>query len=149
MVLNDVGLKNREPWLEAGFELPDYDREQIKANTLKNPTWVHFGAGNIFRGFTAAVQQKLLNEGKTDKGIIVCEGYDFEIIDKIYEPHDNLSVLVVLKPDGNMNKKVIGSVAEALTADATDENNWQALKTYSQTHPCKWSALPLPRKAIV
>ena len=128
MVLNDLGLKNREPWLEAGFELPDYDREQIKANTLKNPTWVHFGAGNIFRGFTAAVQQKLLNEGKTDKGIIVCEGYDFEIIDKIYEPHDNLSVLVVLKPDGNMNKKVIGSVVEALTADATDENNWQALK---------------------
>ena len=69
-----------------------------------------------------------MNEGKTDKGIIVCEGYDFEIIDKIYEPHDNLSVLVVLKPDGNMNKKVIGSVVEALTADATDENNWQALK---------------------
>ena len=33
MVLNDLGLKNREPWLEAGFELPDYDREQIKANT--------------------------------------------------------------------------------------------------------------------
>lgn len=128
MILNDSGLKNRQPWLDGGFELPDYDREQVKENTLKNPTWVHFGAGNIFRGFTAAVQQHLLNEGKTDKGIIVCEGYDYEIIDKIYKPHDNLSVLVVLKPDGNMDKKVIGSVVEALTADATDKNNWEALK---------------------
>ena len=55
---------------------------------------------------SAALQQKLLNEGKTDKGIIVCEGYDYEIIEKKpYKPYDNLGYLsVVLKPDGNMKK---------------------------------------------
>lgn len=125
MILSDSGLKNREPWVEAGFELPEYDREKVRENTLKNPTWLHFGAGNIFRGFPAALQQKLLNDGKTDKGIIVCEGYDYEIIEKAYKPYDNLSVLVVLKPDGNMQKKVIASVVEALT---TEQSNWQRLK---------------------
>ena len=68
MVLNDSGLKNREPWVGVGFELPEFDREKVRENTLNNPTWLHFGAGNIFRGFPAALQQKLLNEGKPTKG---------------------------------------------------------------------------------
>lgn len=125
MILNNSGLKNREPWIKAGFELPEFDREKVRENTLKNPIWLHFGAGNIFRGFPAALQQKLLNEGKSDKGIIVCEGYDFEIIEKAYIPYDNLSVFVSLRADGNMKKKVIGSVVEALTAE---EKNWETLK---------------------
>jgi len=129
MILNDSGLKNREPWIEAGFELPGYDREKVRENTLKSPVWLHFGAGNIFRAFPAALQQKLLNEGKSDRGIIVCEGYDYEIIERAYKPYDNLSVLVVLKPDGNMEKKVIASVVEALTADTGNQDHWNTLKS--------------------
>jgi len=128
MKLNDSGLKNREQWIEAGFELPMYDRENVRENTLKNPVWLHFGAGNIFRAFPAALQQKLLNEQKSDRGIIVCEGYDYEIIERAYRPYDNLSVLVVLKPDGNMEKKVIASVVEALTADTGNHEHWNTLK---------------------
>lgn len=129
MILSDSGLKNREPWVNAGFELPEFDRENIRDNTLKNPIWLHFGAGNIFRAFPAALQQKLLDEGKSDKGIIVCEGYDYEIIERAYKPYDNLSVLVVLKSDGNLEKKVISSVMEALTADISNEDNWNRLKS--------------------
>ncbi|AGC67052.1 oxidoreductase [Thermoclostridium stercorarium subsp. stercorarium DSM 8532] len=128
MILNSSGLKDMKPWLEAGFEMPRFDREMVRENTLKNPIWLHFGAGNIFRAFPAALQQKLLDEGKSDRGIIVCEGYDYEIIERAYKPYDNLSVLVVLKHDGNMDKKVIASVVEALTADTGDKNNWQTLK---------------------
>lgn len=128
MILNDAGLKDRNAWKKAGFELPQFDRAAVRETTMKNPVWLHFGAGNIFRGFPAALQQKLLNEGKSDKGIIVCEGYDTEIIDRIYQPHDNLSVLVVLKPDGNMEKKVIGSVVESLTVEFSKPDNWKALK---------------------
>lgn len=127
MKLNDVGLKDRAAWEKAGFELPTFNRNEVREKTLKNPIWLHFGAGNIFRGFPAALQQKLLNEGKSDKGIIVCEGYDYEIIERIYKAHDNLSILIVLKPDGNMEKKVISSVVEALTADAAQMENWKAL----------------------
>lgn len=42
----------------------------------------HFGAGNIFRAFQANVVQNLLNEGILSRGLIVAEGYDYEIIEK-------------------------------------------------------------------
>ena len=51
-------------------------------DTKENPEWVHFGAGNIFRAFPAAVCQELLNSGILNTGIIVAEGYDYEIIEK-------------------------------------------------------------------
>ena len=30
------------------------------------------------------------------RGLTVVEGYDYEIIEKMYRPHDNLSILVTL-----------------------------------------------------
>ncbi|MBE5966263.1 MAG: mannitol dehydrogenase family protein [Lachnospiraceae bacterium] len=115
-------------WKDKGYELPEYDREQIRNNTRENPTWIHFGAGNIFRGFPAAGLQKLLNGKAYDKGVIVAEGFDYEIIEKAYTPFDDLSLLVVLKSDGNIEKKVIGSVMESLAADSTNATNWGRLK---------------------
>lgn len=115
-------------WQEKGYELPKYDRESIKKATMENPSWIHFGAGNIFRGFTAAGLNKMLNEGSYDKGVIVSEGFDYEIIEKAYKPYDDLSLLVVLKSDGNIEKKVIGSVVESIAADATKEKEWNRLK---------------------
>ena len=108
---------NRAEWEAKGYELPKYDREAMIAKTKENPTWIHFGAGNIFRAFPAAFLDRMLNAGETDRGVIVCEGFDYEIIDKAYRPYDNLSLLAVLKADGTVAKKVIGSVAESLKGD--------------------------------
>ncbi|HEY8500438.1 MAG TPA: mannitol dehydrogenase family protein [Clostridia bacterium] len=128
MVLNNSYSLNRTEWEKAGYELPRFNRDKVRENTIKDPVWLHFGAGNIFRSFPAVLQQRLLDEGKSDRGIIVCEGYDYEIIDRIYKPHDNLSILVVLKPDGNMHKKLVASVVEALTADTDSPEDLQTLK---------------------
>ena len=62
MHLLDSELKNKEQWEKAEISLPQFDRQAMKEETKKNPQWVHFGAGNIFRAFPAALQQKLLNE---------------------------------------------------------------------------------------
>ncbi|ONI38573.1 hypothetical protein AN396_10285 [Candidatus Epulonipiscium fishelsonii] len=86
MKLNYETLQDKAQWEKEGFELPKFDIKQIKENTLKNPTWVHFGAGNLFRAFIANVQQDILNKGKSDKGIIAVEGFDYEIIQKTYQP---------------------------------------------------------------
>jgi fructuronate reductase len=115
-------------WKEKGYELPEYDREQISKNTKENPTWIHFGAGNIFRGFPAAGLQKILNSKAYEKGVIVAEGFDYEIIEKAYQPFDNLSLLVVLKSNGTIEKRVIGSVTESLVADSTNAKDWERLK---------------------
>ncbi len=146
MILNNTGIKDQKPWQSAGFELPEFNREKVRKNTLENPEWLHFGAGNIFRGFPAVLQQKLLNEGKADTGIIVCEGYDYEIIDRIYLPYDNLSVLVVLKPDGNMEKKVVSSVVEALTADTGNTVDWKSLESIFKNPSLKMASFTITEK---
>ncbi|MDF2537241.1 MAG: hypothetical protein K0S76_262 [Herbinix sp.] len=115
-------------WKEKGYEIPEYDREQMRNNTRKSPAWIHFGGGNIFRAFLAAGLEKLLNEGSYDKGVIVCGGHDYEVIDKVYKPFNDLSLLVELKANGSLKKKVIGSVAETLVADPYHKDNWKRLK---------------------
>lgn len=117
-----------QTWAAKGYELPSYDRVQVKKTTMENPTWLHFGAGNIFRGFPAASLQELLNSKNYDKGVIVAEGFDYEIIEKAYQPFDDLSLLVLLKSNGSIQKKVIGSVIESLVADSTREEPWSRLK---------------------
>lgn len=128
LILNKQNIKNIDAWNKAGIELPKFDYEQMSATTMKNPTWVHFGSGNIFRGFIAMLQQKLLDNGMVNTGIIAVEAYDYEIIDRIYTPYDNLSLLVIMNPDGSLEKKVVGSVSESLAADVSREKEWERLK---------------------
>ncbi|MDR0290979.1 MAG: mannitol dehydrogenase family protein [Treponema sp.] len=117
MRLNDQELQKREQWEKAGIELPRFDRAAMIQATKAAPQWVHFGAGNIFRAFPAAMAQTLLEDGLLKTGIVVAEGYDGEIIDKCFTPYDNLTVLVTLKSDGTIEKKVIASVASSFRID--------------------------------
>ncbi len=119
MKLNDIlsGQFNAAEWEAKGYQLPKFDREAVIRKTHDEPTWVHFGGGNIFRAFPAAILNDALNTGKYDRGVIVAETFDFEVIDKAYAPYGNLSLLVSLQSTGTIEKKVIASVTEALKAD--------------------------------
>ncbi len=128
MKLNLDGIRDSSPWDKAGISLPAFDISKVTEKTKEEPTWIHFGAGNIFRAFPAAILQSVLDSGKYDKGVIVAEGFDYEIIDKAYRPYDNLSLLVLLKSDGSIEKKVVASVTESLKADPGFETDWQRLK---------------------
>lgn len=114
--------------MEKGYHLPQYDRAAMLAETRENPVWVHFGAGNIFRAFQANLAQRLLEEGSAKAGITVCEGFDYEIVEKQYRPHDDLSVLVTLKADGTIEKSVIGSIGESTILDSENDAEYTRLK---------------------
>ncbi len=107
----------RAAWAALKVELPRFDVPDLAARTREEPVWLHFGAGNIFRGFIAALQQRLLNAGLADRGIIAADTFDYDIIDRIYTPFDGLTLNVTLNPDGTTSREVIASVAEALRAD--------------------------------
>ena len=128
MKLSTEGLKNQQEWLDKGYHLPQYDRAAMIAETRENPVWVHFGAGNIFRAFQANLAQRLLEEGSAKAGITVCEGFDYEIVEKQYRPHDDLSVLVTLKADGTIEKSVIGSIGESTILDSENDAEYTRLK---------------------
>ena len=128
MKLNNSGLTDRAQWEAAGYHLPKFNREAVAAATGENPFWIHFGAGNIFRAFQANVVQNLLNEGVLDRGLIVAEGFDYEIIEKMNRPHDDYTIAVTLKADGSMDKTVIGSVVESCIADSGDAKEYGRLK---------------------
>ena len=69
--LNRQSLKeNSAEWEKAGITLYSYDDKAVQKATQQTPQWVHFGGGNIFRAFIAALQQQLLNKGLAKTGII-------------------------------------------------------------------------------
>ncbi len=120
MKLNIESLNQKDFWERNGFALPQFNIQETAARTRQNPVWLHMGAGNIFRIFPSAAQQKLLNAGLSDTGIIVCEAFDEEIIDKSFTPFDNLCVGVTMKADG-LEKEIIASVTECVKASAGRE----------------------------
>ena len=128
MKLSYEGLAEREQWLATGTALPEYDWKTMCQATEEAPVWVHFGAGNIFRGFIAGLSQRLLNKGLSESGIVAAETFDYDIIDKIYAPHDSMTLMVSLKPDGSTEKEVIASIAKGVKADSSDASQWDVLK---------------------
>ena len=129
MKLKDIyNEKRRQTLIDNGYEVPQYDREAMKARTFENPVWIHFGAGNIFRAYQCDLMEQLLNKGEFDRGVIVAEAYDYDIIDKAYRPYDNLTLSVVLHADGRTEKKIIGCLTESLKADFTFKEDWSRLQ---------------------
>ena len=128
MKLTLEGLKEKTAWEKAGVCLPSYDIEKTAEETKKAPVWVHFGAGNIFRIFIGGLADTLIEKGESKKGITCVETFDFDVIDKIYAPYDNLVLAVTLKADGSTDKRVLGSLTEAIKAQSSDVSQWNRLK---------------------
>lgn len=133
-------------WEKRGIVTPGYDIGSMRERTKEKPEWIHFGAGNIFRAFPAAVLDRLLENGTEDRGLIVAEGFDTEIIDKIYTPCDDLSLLVTLKGDGSMEKRIIASVAESLTMERERREDTRRLKEIFCSTTLKMASFTITEK---
>ena len=132
MKLCKDALKCRVDWEKAGISLPEFDLEQIRENTWTRPTWIHFGAGNIFRAFIARAYQQVLEMEFADTGIIAVDSFDYEVIDRIFKPYDDLTLLVQMQSDGVFRKSVVASIVESLTTDserAADQARLEAVFT--------------------
>ncbi len=127
MKLNKSNIKDIF-WQRTGIETPGFDLEEMLVKTRQEPVWLHFGIGNIFRGFIAELQQKLLETGRADRGIIAVAPNDNTMINEIYKPADNLTIFVHLLPDGRLDKKIVASVAESLVGSPEEDSDWIRLK---------------------
>lgn len=128
MKLDRESLRDRSAWEKAGYLLPAFDPEEIVKNTLERPVWVHMGAGNLFRAFLARVWQSLLDQKLADTGIVAVEGFDPEIVTRIYQPHGDICVGVTLKNNGSLEKQVLASVGRSAVLDPDESADWHFLR---------------------
>lgn len=143
-----ISLSNDEmkAWKNTDVRMPEFDVDTMRKKTKENPSWIHFGAGNIFRAFPAAVMQTVLEMGLAETGLIVAEGFDTEIIDKIYEPHDNLSLLVTLKANGKVEKRMVASIAEALKMGKNRMEDMKRLKEIFRAQSLQMASFTITEK---
>ncbi len=146
MKLTAASVYGDNSWKEKDFFVPSFDREKMINDTKANPEWVHFGAGNIFRAFQANLAQRMLEQGFNDKGLTVVEGFDYEIIEKMYRPHDNLSLLVTLKANGSVEKSVIASIAESCILDSANAAEFERLKEIFAADSLKMTTFTITEK---
>ncbi len=116
-VLTKAGLEDRA-WQALGIKLPGFDIQAMIGRTVASPIWIHIAPSNLYRGMIAPLEQGLLESGAVECGMIAVETHDKQVIDDIYRPHDNLSVRVVMYPDGRNDLMVVANVADAVFADA-------------------------------
>ena len=143
MRIRDV-LKDRSLWLNKRYEVFNYDRQQMKEKTRKDPEWIHFGCGNLFRAFEALYCDKLLDEGVLEKGVIAVSGRNSDIIDTYYRSFDDLYIAVTIRSDGTINKRIVGSIAESLKID--DE---ERLKEIFQNANLKVASFTITRRGYL
>lgn len=63
--------------------------------------------------FIARLQHNLLEQGRVTSGIIAADAFDLEIIQRIYKPHDNLTLMVDLSADGKSTYEILSGVGDA------------------------------------
>ena len=87
----------------------------------KKPYIGTFWNWNIFRIFIGGIADKLIFDNYLDKGITCIETFDYDVVDKIYRSFDNLALAVTLYEDGKQEKRIIGSLTEAIKAPLENE----------------------------
>ena len=144
MKLSINGIKEREAWEKAGITLPGYDVEAVSEKAKKEPGWVHFGIGNIFRVFIGGIADGLLEGGVLDRGITCVETFDYDVVDKIYDPYDNLGLSVILHGDGTREYKVIGALGGSYDVTALSRMLFEDLFNGQEDitlHICQWGSM--------
>lgn len=128
MELTRNGISKKEEWRNIGIKLPEYDVAAVAKRTREAPVWVHFGIGNIFRLFIGGIADELISKGELDRGIVCAETFDYDIVDQIYRPFDNLVLGVTLYGDGSTDRRVLGSLTEAIKAKMDDPEGMARLR---------------------
>lgn len=144
--LTDDYVVQQTEFKTAGIEVPNYSQEEVVTETEKNPVWVHFGGGNLFRCFHSAIAQHLLNEGKLKSGIIVAETYDEQIIDEVYHAYNNRILSVTMDSNGELKKELIASVGRSTYFNADYPTGWEYLTEVFENPTLQFATFSITEK---
>lgn len=105
-------IKNFEQY-KADLEAAGVSLPHFRNNDTEKPVWIHFGGGNLYRGFHAKIAQDLLDQEALTQGIVVGETFDESVVEDIYHNFNNHLIQVVMHEDGNLEKNLLNSTADS------------------------------------
>lgn len=113
MKLHLPALNDPRPFEAKGIDIPRYDVQAVRAQSAKAPEWIHFGPGNLFRGYIAQLSHDLMNLGDEGAGVVVVNPRGELEMNLVMEPYDLLSLQVVMPANGPRRYQVTGSISAA------------------------------------
>ena len=131
----------------AGIQLPKNDVAAAREAGTKQPKWIHFGGGNLYRAFHAEVAQDLLDKGLMDRGVVVAETFSPFTVDNVYTPFNCDSLEVVMSADGTLKERVLASTATAVFANpAKNPAGYEQLKGYFESSELQLATFTITEK---
>ena len=119
MKLTLNGIKEHEAWEKQEFSFQVMMWRNI-CQSERSSGMVHLESAIFSVLFIGGIADGLLEDEILDRGITCVETFDYDVVDKIYEPYDNLGLNVILHGDGTREYKVLGALAEAVKAQSSE-----------------------------
>ena len=145
-----ISIKNWQESLielkQQGIEVPNFDVNKLKENGQKHPVWLHFGGGNLYRGFHAEIAQRLANQGELTSGVVVCETFDNEVVDQAYHAYNNDFLEVVMHEDGTLDKRLIAVTADSFYCNPQNEASFSCVVRYFEDPTLQFTTFTITEK---
>lgn len=130
----------------SGVCLPAYDVAAAKAAGTAQPTWIHMGAGNLYRTFHAEIADNLLEQGLLERGVVAVDVRSTFTVDNICRPNNDDILMVTMESDGTLDKRVIAATASSLFANPSRSDDWKRVKGYFESPDLQLVTLTITEK---
>lgn len=129
-----------------GVRLPQADVEAVRAAGLKQPRWIHFGGGNLYRAFHAQVAQDVIDAGAMDCGVVVVETFQPFTVDQVYRPYNCDILQVIMDEDGTLGERILSCTAGALFGNSGRPKEYQQLERYFESPELQMATFTITEK---
>lgn len=136
----------RSEFEERGIGLPRFDVPAARKAGREQPSWIHFGGGNLYRAFHAAVAQDVMDAGGLTRGVVVVETFSPFTIDEVYAPYHDDILQVVMGADGSLRERVLSSTAAAFFANPRRPEDYSQVKRYFESQDLQFCTFTITEK---
>ena len=145
-----VSLKHwqlsRDELTKMGVKLPSFDVDATRAAGARQPAWIHFGGGNLYRAFHAEIAQDVMDAGGLDRGVVVVETFSPFTVDEVYAPYDENILQVIMHEDGALEERVLASTAASLFCNPKRPDDYAQVQKYFESDELQFASFTITEK---
>lgn len=138
--------QSRDELANMGVKLPAFDVDATREAGLKQPRWIHFGGGNLYRAFHAEIAQDVMDAGELDRGLVVVETFSPFTIDEVYAPYDQNILQVIMHEDGTLDERVLASTAASFFCNTKRPEHYEQVKAYFESDELQLATFTITEK---